>query len=244
MNHRIRDSRLVLALLSIWLPGIGLFADSDTTAVEEAAREAPSASELASATYRGIDELVVTLVDSHWEGEPVVEGGASVPRVGLAVGFRVTGDLDEDGNEEAVALLHYNFGGSGVFSYLAVVGRGAGGDVENLATSEIGDRVQLRSAKIAGGALTIETVEVGPEDGACCPGQLRRRVFALEDAQLAERSSEEVKRQGLSSVQLATRRPPCSTPRLEIESASPMTTVPGSMVSVAPLLTKTWSASR
>jgi heat shock protein HslJ len=167
---------------------------------------APTGEELASATYRGIEESPVVLVNGHWEGEPAVEGGASVPRVDLAPGFRVTGDLDGDGRDEAVALLHYNFGGSGVFSYLAVVSRDADGQAMNLATTEIGDRVQLRSAAIRNLELMVETVEGGPEDAACCPGQKRRRAFALDGGELVERSNEDHGRLSLSDLEGETWR--------------------------------------
>jgi uncharacterized protein len=188
---------LATCVLALGLAGTGVGATTP---------QAPGTAELAAATYRGIEEEPVTLIDGHWEGEPALEGGASVPRVDLAPGFRVTGDLDGDGGDESVALLSYNFGGSGVFSYLAVVGHGAGGGVENLATSEIGDRVQLRSAAIADGALTIETVEAGPGDGACCPGQMRRRVFALVDSELVERSSEDRGRLSTAALEDVTWR--------------------------------------
>lgn len=166
----------------------------------------PSAAELAAATYQGFDESPLTLTDGHWEGEPADEGAASVPRVDLAPGFRVTGDLDGDGDAEAVALLYYNFGGSGVFSYLAVLARDPQGGVDNLATTEIGDRIQLRTAVIDAGTLTIETVETGPDDGACCPGQMRRRMFALEDSQLVERSNQDLGRLDLSALEGVTWR--------------------------------------
>jgi uncharacterized protein/heat shock protein HslJ len=188
---------LASCALALGLAGAGVGATT---------RQAPGTAELAAATYRGIEEEPVTLIDGHWEGEPALEGGASVPRVDLAPGFRVTGDLDSDGGDEAVALLSYNFGGSGVFSYLAVVGHGAGGGVENLATTEIGDRVQLRSATIEGGVLTIETVESGPGDGACCPGQMRRRTFALADSELSEQSNEDLGRLSLAALEGVTWR--------------------------------------
>ena len=192
MTHRFCFAALILAALG---------SVSVVLALSASAQQAPTLEELASATYGGIEEAPVTLVVGHWEGEPAFEGAASVPRVDLAPGFRVTGDLDGDGGDEAVALLHYNFGGSGVFSYLAVVGRRADGGLENLATAEIGDRVQLRSALVEKGELAIETVEAGPGDGACCPGQKLRRVFALKAGELVERSSEDQGRLTLADLE-------------------------------------------
>jgi len=162
---------------------------------------APSTEELAAATYKGIETSPVTLADGHWEGPPAVEGSASIPRVDMDLNFRVTGDLDGDGNEESVALLHYNFGGTGVFSYLAVVEHDTNGATQNTATVELGDRVQIRSARVKDGMLIVKTVEAGPGDGACCPGQKRLRIMAMEGGKLLERSNEDRGRLDLADLQ-------------------------------------------
>ena len=85
---------------------------------------APSVEELAVATYEGITEEPITLIDGRWEGEPYVEGGASRPSVGLIDHFVLNGDLNGDGRAEAAALLWSSSGGSGTRLYLAVVGTG------------------------------------------------------------------------------------------------------------------------
>lgn len=173
-----------------------------TVATAWAGSGAPSSEELAAATYEGIETSPVTLSGGHWEGEPAEAGSAAVPRVDMDVDFRITGDLDGDGDEESVALLHYNYGGSGVFSYLAVVGRDENGAAKNLATMLLGDRVQLRSARVKDdGVLKVKTVEAGPDDGACCPGQKRLRAMTLEDGKLLERSNEDHGRLGLEDLQ-------------------------------------------
>ena len=146
MIHRMSPVLVgALALAHVLVTAIPAGASAD---VDTGTSQAPTMEELAAATYEGFDESPLTLTDGRWEGEPAFEGAASVPRVDLAPGFRVTGDLDGDGDDEAVALLHYNFGGSGVFAHLAVVARDAAGGVVNLATVGIGDRVQLRSAAV------------------------------------------------------------------------------------------------
>ena len=76
-------------------------------------RCAPTAFELAHATYSGIMDEPVTLTGGRWEGEPFVEGGASRPTVGLVDHFILTGDLDGDGLDEAVTFLWESSGGSG-----------------------------------------------------------------------------------------------------------------------------------
>ena len=188
-THRV-GAKLAIAVcvLSFW--GIPIASAQDT----------PTLTDLASATYRDIEESPITLVNGSWEGEPAVEGGASVPRVDLAPRFRVVADLTGDGRDDAIALLYYNFGGSGVFSYLAAVKRDDRNQLLNIATTEIGDRVQLRSAALDGGELSIETIEAGPNDGACCPGQKRRRVFAIEGNAFVERLNEDQGRLNITDL--------------------------------------------
>jgi len=60
--------------------------------------EAPTAAELANATYIGFEEGPATLVEGRWEGEPYVEGGASRPSAGLVEDFAPAGDLNGDGS--------------------------------------------------------------------------------------------------------------------------------------------------
>jgi heat shock protein HslJ len=134
---------------------------------------APTLDELRNATYTGIDERLktVALHDGRWSGEPAAPGAASRPLVELAGDFRVVGDLDGDRQDEAVAVLTYSTGGSGVLSYLAVVTR-KNGTPRSLATTLLGDRVQIRSVRIDGDRLIASVVRAGDKDPACCGGEL------------------------------------------------------------------------
>lgn len=140
----------------------------------------PALAELKNAAYRGLegDAESVTLSGGVWEGDPYVEGGASAPRVHLVRDFRLLGDLDGDGNEEAVVLLSESSGGSGEFLYVAVVDRREG-ELENIATAPVGDRVQVRSGRTEGDRVYLDVVQAGPEDAACCPGELATRGWVL-----------------------------------------------------------------
>lgn len=166
-----------------------LLASGLLAALPVAADAEPGDAELAGLTYRGIHADPVTLADGRWEGEPFVAGGSSRPRVELVGDFRRSGDLDGDGRDEVVVLLAESSGGSGVFGHLAVVGRGDGGWV-NLATAPIGDRVQVRAARVVDRGVELDVVQAGPGDAACCPSQLARRRFELEGDALREVSQE------------------------------------------------------
>jgi heat shock protein HslJ len=131
----------------------------------------------------------VTLADGRWEGEPFVEGGASRPTVGLIDHFVLTADLDGDGLDEAAALLWESSGGSGNRLYLAVVGR-RDGDVENLGTTLIGDRVQIRSGATNDDRITLDIVRAGPEDAACCPTEKALVSWVVGEDGLTEIANE------------------------------------------------------
>jgi heat shock protein HslJ len=192
--HRLFAFALVLGGLALGLPACSR-SDAGPAGEPPAApvgappqAGAPSEDELGHATYQGILRTRVTLVDGEWEGEPFAPGGASRPRVELVRGFRLAGDLDGDGSEEAVALLSENSGGSGTRGYLAVVGRRAEGLV-NLGTALVGDRAQIRGGRISGRRIELDVVQAGPEDAACCPSQKAKRVWALAAEGLEEVAS-------------------------------------------------------
>lgn len=145
-----------------------------------------AANELSGATYHGIEQDPVTLTDGIWEGEPYMEGAASRPRVGLADGFELRGDLNGDGRAETVVLLWQSSGGSGTFDYLAVM-EYRNGEPENIATAPIGDRVKIRNARISDGVIELDVTQQGPGDAACCPTHQLARSWSLEQGQLRER---------------------------------------------------------
>jgi heat shock protein HslJ len=148
---------------------------------------APTLRELKNASYRGVEEAgaAFELANGRWEGKPYEPGGASLPSVTFVRDFRLVADLDGDGAEEAVVLLEGAAGGTGEMSYLAVVGR-PGGTVTNIATASVGDRVQVRSAKIDGRRIVLDLVQAGENDAACCPGDLVTRTWELAGAALKE----------------------------------------------------------
>ena len=151
--------------------------------------EAPSLDELANTTFSGIAEEPVQLVDGRWEGEPYAEGGASRPSVGLVDDFLLVGDLTGDGQPESVALLWTSSGGSGTFDYVVAAGRD-GRDVSILGTAELGDRVQVRGGQIVDGQIVLDVVQAGPDDAACCPSQLAKRIWELRAGDLIEGEAE------------------------------------------------------
>ncbi|MEA3278145.1 MAG: META domain-containing protein [Pseudomonadota bacterium] len=152
---------------------------------------------LANGSYAGIYEQPVRLTNGHYEGEPFVPGGASKPSLTLIGDLITEGDLDGDGKKDAAVLLVESSGGSGSFAYLSVVSL-AGDDPKNLATTLLGDRVQVRSLDHTEDGVTLEMVVVGEGDAAPFPSQKVRKTYELRDRKLSETASE-----ALGSLSLA-----------------------------------------
>jgi len=134
--------------------------------------------------FEGIDAPVM-LEAGHWEGEPPQPGSASVPRVDFLGDLVARGDLDGDGEDEAAVMLTTNFGGTGVYHYVAVVDQLAA-ENRNLDTRLVGDRIQLRGMRIDEGRLVLDIVRAGPGDAGCCPAEVVTLQYRLQDGRLSE----------------------------------------------------------
>jgi len=138
---------------------------------------------------RGIYDNAVTLRDGVYEGEPFVPGGAARPRVELLDMPPVLHDLDGDGIDDAAVLLAESSGGSGAFTWLAVIACRDGRAV-NIGTAGLGDRVMIRSMAGQERAIVVEFVAAGPGEPLCCPSRKVRNGYRLRDGELLLASSE------------------------------------------------------
>ncbi len=143
------------------------------------------------ATYQGIYDQPITLMAGHWEGKPYEPGGFTRPIVTLIAPLLRLGDLNGDGVEDAVVGLEETGGGTGHFLYLAVL-MDRGGEIVNVATRWIEDRVPVRSLEIVDGRIVLRSLQEGPGDAACCKTMKVRQVFELQGGDLAELSREEL----------------------------------------------------
>ena len=98
----------------------------------------------------------------------------------------VHGELN--GQQAAVVVLVTDPGGSGTFYDLAVVME-KGGEPVNVATTLLGDRVQINSVDIAGNEIIVDMVNQGPEDAMCCPTQHVVQTYELRGEELVQMSS-------------------------------------------------------
>ena len=100
----------------------------------------------------GLSTPAARLKDGVFE-EPAAPGSASKNRVELRP-ERVFGDLDGDGDEDAVVVLAVSRGGSGTFVYLASVMNEKGAPKASAAFL-LGDRVTVTSLEIQAGTLSV-----------------------------------------------------------------------------------------
>ena len=143
--------------------------------------QAPTLKELKNASYSRIEGLKspVKLVDGRWKGRPYKKGSASRSVVNLVGDLRITGDLDGDGTDDAVVLLNYAPGGTGQLLHLAVMARKKD-KIQNVATTLIGDRVEIRDVRIEQKRIFVDVVQAGPKDAMCCPGEVTTLGWTLE----------------------------------------------------------------
>lgn len=142
---------------------------------------ATAAIDPASASYTGLDGFAgtVTLTDGKFEG------GANGISAYLSRHLVGRGDLDGDGTAEAAAVVVSSAGGSGAVLHLTVLSN-VDGDVANVATLRLRERVIVRELEIRDGAIRLSAIEHSPDDPACCPSQRLDRWFTLADGSLEQ----------------------------------------------------------
>lgn len=145
---------------------------------------APTLSDLRNGTIHGIGEGPITLRDGAWEGEPFQPGGASRPRVTLWDQPIAVGDLDGRSGDEVAAILSASTGGSANLVYVAVFGRRDDGRPTPVVAALVGDRIKVHAMSIAERQVTLDIVEAGPGDPACCPSRVARKSYILQGAAL------------------------------------------------------------
>ena len=138
---------------------------------------------LQNARYRSPDWGEYQLVSGVYYRTPTAPGeSAEIYTTQLDERF-VTGDLNADGAEDAVAFLRTQNGGTGHFVELAAM-LNQDGNPYNISTVYLGDRVIVESVQIVDGVVILAMRVQGPNDGMCCPSQLETLQFRLENNQL------------------------------------------------------------
>lgn len=95
------------------------------------------------------------------------------------------GDIDRDGEEDAVVFLATQNGGTGTFIEMAVI-LSSDGSTASVPDLSLGDRVVIESGMIRDGVITLNMRVHGPNDGLCCPSQSTVWTFRLENGRLVK----------------------------------------------------------
>ena len=108
---------------------------------------------------------VVQLTDGKFEqGTPGSDQFISI----LVTEFVGIGDLNEDGTDEAVALISENYGGTGVFVFLTVYSK-VNGTWTFQTANMVDDRPQLNALSIENNEIFLDAVIHGVDEPMCCP---------------------------------------------------------------------------
>lgn len=101
-----------------------------------------------------------------------------------------TGELDNDGIDEAATMLFVNNGGTGKYPELVVLKKDGESYTE---VSSIGDpidffydRIYVQSIQIEDKLIDIKILGHGPTDGLCCPSVPMEKKFRIVDNKLEE----------------------------------------------------------
>ncbi|HIF9116352.1 TPA: META domain-containing protein [Photobacterium damselae] len=147
---------------------------------------------LKNTIYHGIDgiEASFRLQNGIWVGEPYQPGGSIMPQVILVPDIIAKGDLTADQQDDAVVMLDFSPGGTGQYLYLAVMENRLGQPI-NIATQFVGDRVRVKDLHIENGKIIMTAIEPSSTDAMCCPGNVVKRIWQLQNHQLVEEKSQE-----------------------------------------------------
>jgi hypothetical protein len=97
--------------------------------------------------------------------------------------FIVLGDLNGDGENEAVAAVAEDYGGSGTFVFLAVY-QYVNDKAQFLTSIFLDDRPKINTVTIEDGKIFVDAVIHGPNDPMCCPTLGTSRHYVLNGANL------------------------------------------------------------
>jgi hypothetical protein len=182
----ILKQKTLLLILAIFLSGCSPASPSPTIApaseIASPAGTSTSAPELVTRLRNGQYQLgatdtfrVVQLTDGKYEqGSPGDTDYFSVTVTDLVA----VGDLNNDGVNDAAALIAENYGGTGVFAFLAVYLE-MGGSLNYQASSYVDDRPGLKALSITNGEIYLDTLIHKNDDPFCCPSYRVTRHYRL-----------------------------------------------------------------
>jgi len=97
--------------------------------------------------------------------------------------FVTAGDLDGDGVDELAALISENYGGTGVFVFLAIY-KDVSGTPTFLTSAIVDDRPQLTALSVDNGEVFLDATIHAMDEPMCCPTLRTSRHYRLINEQL------------------------------------------------------------
>ena len=182
----------IIILLTVFLAACRSFAPNSPTpdsAVEETSLpETPTpapdyVNKLRNAEYQlgFMDALrVVQLTDGKYETG--VNGSDEFMSISM-MDFTTHGDLDGDGVDESVVLVSENYGGSGVFVFLAVFSE-VNGKLVFQTSAWVDDRPQVNELSLDRNGIFLDAVIHDADEPMCCPTLHTNRHYRLFNNQL------------------------------------------------------------
>jgi Immunoglobulin-like domain of bacterial spore germination len=141
------------------------------------------AKEILNAQYQlGATDALRVVQLTNGKFEQGAGGGADALSVAVS-DFVAVGDLNGDGANEVAALVSENYGGSGVFVFLAVYSN-ENGKLTFRNSTMVDDRPQLNALSIGSGEIFLDAVIHGPDEPMCCPTSKTMRHYRFVDNQL------------------------------------------------------------
>lgn len=186
-----KRSSLLVAFLLFFLIGCAPASPAGTTAPAPAATSTPETptpapdyeTQIRNAQYQlGFpDSLrVVQLTDGKYEtGAP---GGADYVSV-TVMDFIARGDLNGDGADEVAAAVAENYGGTGVFVFVAVYST-VNGELAFQTSTFVDDRPAINALAVENGEISLDAITHATDDPFCCPTLRNARHYRLINDQL------------------------------------------------------------
>jgi hypothetical protein len=176
-------SLTILISSAILISACGPKADSAPQGSASFAQALPNLAYPIEAVSSGIAQLT----NGAFE-EPAAPGSAAMTRIQLGPA-QAFGDINGDGAEDAAVTLVVDSGGSGTFTYLALV-LNQDGALRVLPAAFIGDRVVVRSLSIQPGQVVVDLLtRAADEPMSVEPTDQQRLVFNLSGGQLVQQGS-------------------------------------------------------
>jgi len=130
-----------------------------------------------------IEDQAVTLINGSSEIKVAPSSAARIRAT--AFGRPVYGDLDRDGDDDAVVVIIYDPGGSGTFYYIAAA-INQNGSYRGTAGYLLGDRIIAQFVKFSNGLVVAHYLDRRPADPMSAPPSVRTAIqLRLTDGKLS-----------------------------------------------------------